>query len=196
MWSAIVAQIDQPGSQSEFVSVGDSLREMFHKHPWSIGGGGAAELKEQLHSACGHVLGELIEPRLGSRRMAEEEIFFLPPNRLRAGSSPAEFRGLLIGENVRDWSDQGVDVSVWYPYTDLTEASHVPRYIWGWAAQHCQTERLLVAYFLTAAYLGTSINNIPRRHTSLPSRSSSPSSPRTTTSCSTAVARCSIGRLR
>ncbi len=48
VWSAIVAQIDQPGSQSEFVSVADSPRELFHKHPWSIGGGGAAELKEQL----------------------------------------------------------------------------------------------------------------------------------------------------
>ena len=48
VWSAIVAQIDQPGSQSEFVSVADSSRELFHKHPWSIGGGGAAELKEQL----------------------------------------------------------------------------------------------------------------------------------------------------
>ncbi len=33
VWSAIVAQLDQPGSQSEFVSVGDSPRELFHKHP-------------------------------------------------------------------------------------------------------------------------------------------------------------------
>src|SRR5208337_4676968 len=48
VWSAIVAQVDQPGSLSEFVSVGDSPRELFHKHPWSIGGGGAAELKEML----------------------------------------------------------------------------------------------------------------------------------------------------
>ena len=40
-----------PGSQSEFVSVGDSPRELFHKHPWSIGGGGAAELKEQLRTS-------------------------------------------------------------------------------------------------------------------------------------------------
>ncbi len=46
VWSAIVAQIDHPGSQSDFVSVADSPRELFHKHPWSIGGGGAAELKE------------------------------------------------------------------------------------------------------------------------------------------------------
>jgi hypothetical protein len=48
VWSAIEGQIDQAGSQSEFVSVGDSPREAFHKHPWSIGGGGAAELKEWI----------------------------------------------------------------------------------------------------------------------------------------------------
>ena len=48
VWSAIVGQVDVPGSQSEFVSVCDSPRELFHKHPWSIGGGGAAELKERM----------------------------------------------------------------------------------------------------------------------------------------------------
>ncbi len=58
VWSAIVQQIDQPGSQSEFVSVGDSQRELFHKHPWSIGGGGAAELKEQLEDSCDTTLTE------------------------------------------------------------------------------------------------------------------------------------------
>jgi hypothetical protein len=50
VWSAIVGQIDDPGSQSDFVSVGDSPRGPFHKHPWSIGGGGAAELKETLET--------------------------------------------------------------------------------------------------------------------------------------------------
>ena len=59
VWSAIVAQIDQPGSQSEFVSVADSPRELFHKHPWSIGGGGAAELKEQLEKQLQSRLEEL-----------------------------------------------------------------------------------------------------------------------------------------
>ncbi|HJT78702.1 MAG TPA: BREX-2 system adenine-specific DNA-methyltransferase PglX [Gemmataceae bacterium] len=48
VWTAIVKQIDQPGSQSAFVSVSNSPRENFHRHPWSIGGGGAAELKEHL----------------------------------------------------------------------------------------------------------------------------------------------------
>ncbi len=45
VWSAIVEQIDRAGSRSEFVSVSDSPKLSFHKHPWSIGGGGAAELK-------------------------------------------------------------------------------------------------------------------------------------------------------
>src|SRR5271157_2919847 len=34
VWSAIVDQVDRPGSRSEFVSVGDSPRELFDKHPW------------------------------------------------------------------------------------------------------------------------------------------------------------------
>ena len=40
------------GSESEFVSVADTPRATFAKHPWSIGGGGAAELKEQLNEAA------------------------------------------------------------------------------------------------------------------------------------------------
>jgi hypothetical protein len=46
VWSAIVDQVDRPGSESEFVSAADTEREKFHKHPWSIGGGGASELRD------------------------------------------------------------------------------------------------------------------------------------------------------
>ncbi len=65
VWSAIVEQIDQPGSQSEFVSVGDSSRELFGKHPWSIGGGGAAELKEQLEESAATTLGTICTEHIG-----------------------------------------------------------------------------------------------------------------------------------
>ena len=54
-------QIDEPGSQSEFVSVGDSPRELFHKHPWSIGGGGAAELKERIGRGDQTTLDDLVD---------------------------------------------------------------------------------------------------------------------------------------
>ena len=48
VWSAIVGQIDQAGSESEFVSVADTPRATFARHPWSIGGGGAATCKELI----------------------------------------------------------------------------------------------------------------------------------------------------
>ena len=79
VWSAIVAQIDQPGSQSEFVSVGDSPRGLFHKHPWSIGGGGASELKGQLENASSSQLGSLIESIGFMAITGEDEVFVIPP---------------------------------------------------------------------------------------------------------------------
>jgi hypothetical protein len=63
VWSAIVAQTDQAGSTSDFVSVTDVPRTTFGRHPWSIGGGGAAELKEAIEGdrqrleSCTAVLG-------------------------------------------------------------------------------------------------------------------------------------------
>ena len=38
-------------SRVRYVSVADAERESFHRHPWSIGGGGATELKERLDDA-------------------------------------------------------------------------------------------------------------------------------------------------
>ena len=54
VWSAIVQQIDQPESRSDFVSVLDVPRQRFQTHPWSTGGAtslGAAELKTLLDEA-------------------------------------------------------------------------------------------------------------------------------------------------
>ena len=45
---AIVDQVDRAGSEGEFVTVADVPRATFAKHPWSIGGGGAADLKAEI----------------------------------------------------------------------------------------------------------------------------------------------------
>lgn len=50
VWSAIVGQMDRAGSESDFVSVADTSRATFAKHPWSIGGGGASDLKEIIEN--------------------------------------------------------------------------------------------------------------------------------------------------
>ena len=133
VWSAIVAQLDQPGSQSEFVSVGDSPRALFHKHPWSIGGGGAAELKELIESDCSGRLGQSIDCIGFCAILGEDDAFGDPPNSQRLRLLPAIHRRPLVeGDHVRDWSaDWGTEVL--FPYT--TEIKLVPEAVvfkWLW----------------------------------------------------------------
>jgi hypothetical protein len=121
VWSAIVAQLDQPGSQSEFVSVGDSERALFHKHPWSIGGGGAAELKEQLEGGTDQRLGALVASIGPGAILGEDEGFGVSrgTNRLRL-LPPHRRRPLVEGDHVRDWT-LGWDTEILFPYSEAIE---------------------------------------------------------------------------
>src|SRR5213078_1546427 len=59
VWRSIVEHLDDGQAQNEFVTVTDVDRATFGKHPWSIGGGGAAELKQLLEEGCGNRLSDL-----------------------------------------------------------------------------------------------------------------------------------------
>lgn len=65
VWSAILSQVDQVNSQSEFISVSDTDRAVFAKHPWSIGGGGAADLLESLNGAAAAICSDLQLKQVG-----------------------------------------------------------------------------------------------------------------------------------
>ena len=121
VWSAIVAQVDDPGSQGEFVSVGDSLRELFHIHPWSIGGGGASELKEQLEEAASLKLEKLVECIGFSAILGEDEAFGSPVGTNRIRQLPRQLRRPIIeGDKVRDWSLDW-EAEVLFPYNSDIE---------------------------------------------------------------------------
>ncbi|MCE2977242.1 MAG: BREX-2 system adenine-specific DNA-methyltransferase PglX, partial [Pseudanabaena sp. CoA8_M7] len=133
VWQAILKQVDVVDSQSEFVSVADSQRSAFHKHPWSIGGGGASELKEFLDKSSQVYLSNLIEPPIGRAvRIGEEEAFIFNSTRKNNSlCSSKEFRYYLIGENLRDWG-MSVDTWVWYPYYEAASKSDMVRQLWLW----------------------------------------------------------------
>jgi hypothetical protein len=133
VWSAIVSQVDRAGSESAYVSVADTPRTVFGKHPWSIGGGGAADLKELIEQDSKYRMSDVAEMPIGRAvRIAEEEIFIFPPTRERFSRIPAaEFRGFQIGENVRDWV-AGADEKVWYPYGFDASQSLMLNNLWAW----------------------------------------------------------------
>ena len=133
VWTAIVNQVDVSGSQSDFVSVADTSRSSFHKHPWSIGGGGAAELKEWLDERGENTLGSLVDCIGFGAILGEDEAFSAPPQSPQIRKLPIEFRRPLVeGELVRDWSLTW-QVEGLFPYSkqiELLDNLTIQNYLW------------------------------------------------------------------
>ena len=65
-------------------------------------------------------------------RIAEEESFIFDSVRLaHCRIRKEEFRGFLIGENLRDWASS-VDTWVWYPYFAGRATSSALEELWQW----------------------------------------------------------------
>jgi hypothetical protein len=136
VWTAITSQVDQPASQSEFVSVADTPRTTFGAHPWSIGGGGAAELKEQLEADAESRLGEKASSIGITSFTLEDDIFLLPSWCRRREQVPHDHaRPMLVGDAMRDWTMTEVDDAI-FPYTanfgpiPFDAAATSLRYLW------------------------------------------------------------------
>lgn len=135
VWSAIVDQVDKPDSQSEFVSAADTPRELFHKHPWSIGGGGAAELKEELEVNAPTTLAAIVD-EIGVFGMTNaDDVMLAPQNAFRRKSiEHFAFRRLALGDEIRDWQFADGDCSL-FPYReddliDIAEINNTHRWLW------------------------------------------------------------------
>lgn len=131
VWSAIVGQIDQAGSESDFVSVADTPRATFAKHPWSIGGGGASDLREQIEGTRSP-LGELVESIGFASFTGADEVFSAPVSAFRRKGYPAEtIRAFVLGDAVRDYQSSSDDFA-FAPYCeDLSPIALDPESAWG-----------------------------------------------------------------
>lgn len=117
VWSAIVAQVDRIGSQSEWVGVSNLDRGSLASHPWSIGGGGAAELKSELDDKVEHLLSEFVVSIGPGATLGEDDAFRRRPSPARRCrlAPVAHWRPLVEGDAVRDWSLEA-ESEVLFPY--------------------------------------------------------------------------------
>ena len=124
VWRSIVDQVDVVGAQDAYTSIADVPRATFAIHPWSIGGGGAAELKEQLDEEGSISLAHVVEPPIGRAvRIGEENAFtFDICEWTRKHLPKTAYRVFAKGEDVRDWSFVPSS-GVYYPYSSAEEAS-------------------------------------------------------------------------
>lgn len=136
VWNAIVRQIDQRGSESEWITVADIDRSVLVKHPWSIAGGGAAELKESLEEKASGQLTEKVES-IGITSFTLEDNAYIQDRAFfeRRGIAASHIRGMSVGDEVRDWADQSRAAAL-FPYdTDfkpinLKAYQHEYRFLW------------------------------------------------------------------
>lgn len=135
VWSAIVGQVDVAGSESDFVSVTDTSRATFGKHPWSIGGGGAAELKDSIESVGTAVFGTRTVAMGFFGISAADEVMLADASSLRRFNvEVGRSRPLISGDEVRDWSSSPQFTAV-FPYDDegLLDIESMPgvkRWLW------------------------------------------------------------------
>jgi hypothetical protein len=104
VWTEIVRHLDEPGFTGEFLSITDKPRETFHRHPWSLGGGGAVELKLVLESASEKQL-ENIAASIGPASFPGLDDAFLFPDGVlrRSGVQETLIRDFAYGDDIRDW---------------------------------------------------------------------------------------------
>lgn len=140
VWTAILSQLDQPGSESEFVSVVDTPRAMFGRHPWSIGGGGAAELKETIEGQSIQKLDDILDSIGFMAITGEDEAFIIPPHCIPRWGCPV--RNFVIGDGIRDWAVT-VQSPVVFPYqisgSDFEPCDLDPHQEFARARWHCRT---------------------------------------------------------
>ncbi|WP_278468323.1 BREX-2 system adenine-specific DNA-methyltransferase PglX [Gimesia maris] len=116
VWSSIMSQIDLPGSESNHISSSDADRMRFMTHPWSIRGGGAAELKELIDTRCEVKLHNLSTSIGITSFTLADDIFFLPIHILRKRNLPSSnIREMVVGESIRDWLIESCE-HVLFPY--------------------------------------------------------------------------------
>ena len=138
VWSAILAQIDQPGSESEFLSIVNLPRSQLSRHPWSIGGGGAAELRDSLDKSASSTVGSIARA-VGFMVVTGEDDIFVRERQeefQRKVPSATSFRPFISGDAVRDWHVAPIRTAI-YEYDVAgrhTSDAALDRYFWNFRA--------------------------------------------------------------
>jgi hypothetical protein len=120
VWSSIVKGVDTVGWENEFVSVAEVSRETLGKHPWSLGGGGAAELKERLERGCERLEAKIISAGRVAHTGADDAYVASAQALARRGVPPERVAVFVEGDKLRDWS-LAAPTSIVFPYDTALE---------------------------------------------------------------------------
>ncbi len=114
VWMAILGQINQPGSESQWVSSVNLGREHFNTYPWSVGGGGVSDLVRSIEGDRFH-LDSVIEVVGRTTHTGLDDAFYVPTNARKSLRIADACVPVTLGDNIRDYL---VSTHTWtyFPY--------------------------------------------------------------------------------
>lgn len=136
VWSSIVDLLPKVGSENDYISVVDQQRQSFASHPWSVGGGGATDLKALIEGEHAPLSAKVTAIGFGAI-LGEDEAFGVPTCKLSACRFPQRIRPLVEGDLVRDWALHSA-TTVLFPYNAEIALEVDPeqaKYLWPLRAQ-------------------------------------------------------------
>lgn len=104
VWCSVVSFLEKVGSENEFVSCSDVERSLLNQHPWSLTGGGAAEVKASIENGKDLRLKAVVSS-VGFASFPGNDDVFLAPRKVfkRKGVPSAYVKKFFYGEALRDW---------------------------------------------------------------------------------------------
>lgn len=121
VWRSILAAVDAPGFENDFVSSEDVERDRLGFHPWSLQGGYAPKVRDSLEAASEAVL-EGVSRLVGYTGQTNADPAFIcdPGAHERAGVEASALTRMVKGDAVRDWIVFPGETTV-FPYSPSPE---------------------------------------------------------------------------
>jgi hypothetical protein len=120
-WSAITEHIDDSHWESDWITVTDLDRKLLDAHPWSLGGGGAIELRAIIEASGARRISD-VAASVGIMAVTGEDDFFVLPipgsaRRLRW----LHVHFLVEGDMLRDWKLARVPVDAGWTFDETLQ---------------------------------------------------------------------------
>jgi hypothetical protein len=127
VWTALTAQIDQPGTESEWIQVADIDRQRFARHPWSLAGSSADNLLSTVEAGRSRL--SQLATRIGYYAVTGADEAFTAPARVfrRDDVEPEVTVPVISGSEVRDWGVNRL-ACAFFPRPDARDAADITRF--------------------------------------------------------------------
>ena len=132
VWKALVAQVNHPGSESDWISSADLPWSSLKSHPWSLAGGGAGDLFSAIQGEGKFSDSITLVGR--TAHTGSDDAYFAPRGTWKRFSvGGGGVRSLVEGDAVRDWMIEP-QVEAIFPYNASYQAcledSSIARMLW------------------------------------------------------------------